>query len=111
MVASCSFGSIHAVMRMNPTRKTKLDDLAAVQGLRRRRQDLTPNVQVRERLFELQEFIRQLSQTVQGQADLRQRSARYGACDILPDESELNFYGRLRRWMDHELTSSIKREA
>ncbi len=96
---------------MNPTRKTKLDDLAAVQGLRQRRQYLTPNVQVRERLFELQEFIRQLSQTVQGQADLRQRSVRYGACEILPDESELNFYGRLRRWMDHDLTSSVKRDA
>ncbi|MBA4017529.1 MAG: hypothetical protein C0483_10190 [Pirellula sp.] len=98
-------------MPMNPTRRTKLDDLAAIQGLQRRWQDLAPGAQVCERLFELQEFIRQLSQTVQGQADLKLRSARYGACDIMPNESEQNFYGRLRRWMDHELTPAIKREA
>lgn len=33
MVTSCGFGVIHAVMPMNPTRKAKLDDLAAVQRL------------------------------------------------------------------------------
>ncbi len=88
---------------MNPTRKTKLEDLDLVQRTLVRSQTLGSSAKVHEKLFELQGFIRQLLRTAHGKAELDRRCRQFGDYAQKPDESEQDYYGRLRRWLDLDL--------
>ena len=85
---------------MNPTRKSKVEDLEAALQARIRQKNLLPAERIREKLIDLQTFVRQLAQTDEGKADLRRRLDRFGDCKPLPEESDRHFYGKLRRWLD-----------
>lgn len=85
----------------NPSRSTKLHDLAQIQQLLRDREEMPQLERGRRRLLELREFVRQLQATEIGQADLARRRAQFGDCTQLPDETDADFYGRLRTWLDH----------
>jgi len=85
----------------NPSRTTKLNDLAQIQQLLRDREEMPQLERGRRRLAELREFVRQLKATEIGQADLARRQARFGDCTQEPGESDGDYYGRLRTWLDH----------
>jgi hypothetical protein len=96
---------------MNPTRKTKVEDLEAALQARIRQQDLVPAERFREKLTDLRTFIHQLARTDEGKADLQRRIDRFGDCRPLPEESDRYFYGKLRRWLDHDLQERNGRRA
>ena len=88
---------------MNPTRKTKVDDLETALQARIRQQNLLPNQRFREKLTDLRTFIHQLTRTDEGKAELQRRIDQYGNCTPLPEESDRHYYGKLRCWLDHDL--------
>ena len=85
---------------MNHYRKSNIDDLEAARQARIRQQNLPPDEQVREKLADLQKFIQQLVHTPHGKADLLRRVQLFGTCDPVPGESQRQFYGKLRRWLE-----------
>ena len=87
-------------MKMNHYRKSNPDDLEAARQARVRQQNLPPDEQVKEKLADLQKFIQQLAHTPHGKADLLQREQLFGTCNPLPGESQRQFYGKLRRWLE-----------
>jgi hypothetical protein len=88
---------------MNPTRKTKVEDLEAALHARIRQKSLLPAERFREKLTDLRTFIHQLARTDEGKADLQRRLDRFGDCRPLPEESDRHFYGKLRRWLDYDV--------
>lgn len=88
---------------MNPTRKTKVEDLEAAQQVRARLSNLAPDEQIREKLSNLSGFVQQLAQTDAGKADLDRRTRMFGPCKRAAGESNRDYYGRLRRWLDRDL--------
>jgi hypothetical protein len=93
---------------MNPTRKIKVDDIEAVLQARTRHEQLPVDEQIKEKLEDLQKFIGYLSQTAHGKTDLDLRVDLLGACQRTPNESDREFYGRLRRWLDRDLEAAIR---
>jgi hypothetical protein len=93
----------------NPTRFSKQEDLDAMANDRHRFDNLSNVDQMHERLRQLQTFIRQLANTDQGRKDLQQRIALLGPCHSTADETPSVFYGRLRRWLDKDLTHHVRR--
>jgi hypothetical protein len=85
---------------MNHYRKSNFDDLEAARQARIRQQSLPPDEQVKEKLADLQKFIQQLAHTPHGKADLLQREQLFGTCIPIPGESQRQFYGKLRRWLE-----------
>ena len=88
---------------MNPTFKTKLEDVEDVQQFWTRQFNLSPKDQVESKLVHLQTFIRQLGQDSSGRAELKRRFERFGDCERMPGELTPQFYGRLRRWLDRDI--------
>lgn len=88
---------------VNPSRTTKLDDLASVQRTMRDWDLLAPSERNRQRLIELRKFVDLLEATEVGKRDLEQRRKRYGECVQEPDESASAYYGRLRVWLDRPI--------
>lgn len=87
-------------MHPNPTRKTKLTDLAAVQESLRDRERMSLAELNGRRLIELRQFVRQLAESNVGRTDLELRRTRYGDCVQELTESDSDYYGRLRTWLD-----------
>lgn len=86
----------------NPTRRTKLEDLALVQRDLRERESLPKPEQIQRRLRELQAFVRLLESTDAGKGELARRQVRYGDCVRQAYESDGDYYSRLRTWLDGE---------
>jgi hypothetical protein len=93
---------------VNPPKKIdKLDDLAQMIETRHRFERLSPYEQKHERLNRLRTFVRQLAGTPQGRLDLQNRMKLLGPCEPLPDDDVVSYYGKLRRWIDEDLTSRV----
>jgi hypothetical protein len=88
---------------MNPTRRSKLDDLETIQRMQARYETLSTEAQIQEKLGHLRAFVDQLAQTPHGKADLACRTRAFGPCVRAPGESSRRYYGRLRRWLDTDL--------
>lgn len=88
---------------MNPTRKTKLEDLEVLRRVAQERERLTPAERARRKLAELRDFIRLLEAADSGRIELDRRRARFGACVQAPNEDDCEYYGRLREWLDRSL--------
>lgn len=93
----------------NPTRFSKQEDLAAIANHRHRFDNLSNSDQMHERLSQLQTFVRQLANTDQGRDELQQRTTLLGPCHPTVNETPSIFYGRLRRWLDKDLTLHARR--
>lgn len=87
---------------MQHYRKSNMEDLAAARQARIRQQNLPPTEQIKEKLADLQRFILQLAHTPHGLADLQQRVGMFGECKPVPGESDRDFYGKLRRWLERD---------
>jgi hypothetical protein len=87
---------------MHRYRKPNVEDLAAARQARIRQQNLPPTEQIKEKLADLQKFILQLAHTPHGLADLQQRVRMFGECKQVPGESDRDFYGKLRRWLERD---------
>lgn len=87
---------------MHRYHKSTAADLELARQERIRRENLPPELQLEERLADLQTFIRQLANTPHGKADLARRVQRFGDCAPEVGESQRHFYGKLRDWLDHE---------
>ena len=87
-------------MTMKHYRKSNFADLEAARQASIRRQNLPPEEQIKEKLADLQKFIQQLAHTPHGKADLQQRVGMLGECTQEAGESERDFYGKLRRWLE-----------
>lgn len=55
---------------------------------------------VEEKLAQLQASIEQLKQTPEGLADLQRRIKDFGECQRIEGETTVQFYDKLRRWME-----------
>jgi hypothetical protein len=88
---------------MNPTGRTRLDDLEVVQQFWKQQRNLSAREQVESKLAHLQVFISQLKQTTSGQTELRSRLKRFGDCERMAGEGTSHFYGRLRLWLDTDI--------
>ncbi|HEY5315296.1 MAG TPA: hypothetical protein VIK18_22380 [Pirellulales bacterium] len=88
---------------MNPTCKSKQENLDEVQQFWDRQRNLSPEEQIESKLAHLQGFILQLEKSTSGQAELRSRLSRFGECKREAGESTSHFYGRLRRWLDRDV--------
>jgi len=87
---------------MHHYRKPNMEDLAAAREARIRHENLPAEERIKEKLADLQKFIQQLARTPHGQADLQQRVQVFGECTQDPGESDREFYGKLRRWLERE---------
>jgi len=87
---------------MHHYRKSNVEDLAAALQARIRQENLPPEERIKEKLADLQRFIQQLARTPHGQADLQQRVQMLGECTQDPGESDRDFYGKLRRWLERD---------
>ena len=87
-------------MTMNHYRKSNIADLEAARQASLRRQSLPPEEQIKEKLADLQTFIQLLAHTPHGKADLQQRVRMLGECTQDAGESDRDFYGKLRRWLE-----------
>ena len=94
---------------MNPTRKTKFEDLEIAREARLRQNHLLPAAQITEKLTDLLTFVRQLERTEEGKADLERRAQMFGDCMLDPNENERHFYGKLRHWLDGDVTQGSGR--
>jgi len=65
--------------------------------------NLPPEELIKAKLAQLQSFVSQLEKTEYGRADLRARVRAHGACTIESGESDRQFYGRLRKWLDRDV--------
>lgn len=92
----------------NPTRATKLDDLAHMIEMKLRFENMPRFEQKQEQLNRLRTFVRQLAGTPQGRLDLEQRLRLLGPCEPTPDDDAATFYGKLRRWLDVDLTHRLE---
>lgn len=93
----------------NPTRITKQADLAAMVHEHNRFENLSHLGRIQERLRRLRAFIEELANTEQGRKDLQQRITLLGPCHPIANETPSAFYGRLRQWLDKDLTRHIRR--
>ena len=91
---------------MNFTRKTKLADLAAMRQNRVWQSQQLPTDQVDAKLSQLQAFIGHLSETPSGRAEIHGRKKRFGECLPITGETQGQFYGRLRHWLDRSIEQS-----
>lgn len=83
--------------------KAKREQMEDVQQFWTQQESLSPQDQAETKLVQLQVFIRQLGQGAGGQAELKRRFERFGDCKRMPGEFTLQFYGRLRRWLDRDI--------
>lgn len=83
--------------------KAKRESMEEVQQFWTQQGGLSPVDQAESKLVQLQAFICQLSQGPDGQAELQRRFERFGDCKRMPGEFTLQFYGRLRRWLDRDI--------
>lgn len=90
------------MFNQKPNRQTKLGDLADVRRSLQEFEHMSQAERNRRRLQELLAFVRQLDATEVGKSDLDRRRLRYGDCRQQPDESDRDFCGRLRTWLDHD---------
>lgn len=88
---------------MNPTKKTKQEDLQTLQLGHLRRESLSPAQLAEDKLELLQAFVRHLAHTPNGQSEIQLRKTRFGVCERLDGEASNRFYGRLRDWLDRDL--------
>ena len=58
---------------------------------------------VEEKLAELQASIEQLKHTQEGLAELQRRVKAFGECQRIEGETSVQFYDKLRRWLDREI--------
>jgi hypothetical protein len=56
-----------------------------------------------DKLTQLLECISQLDQTPTGAADLQRRRKLFGECQRIEGETSVQFYARLRHWLDREI--------
>ena len=84
--------------------KSKLVDLQEVGVQQSRQAALSPGELIAEKLAQLQLFIDQLARTPEGRAELAERTVRFGSCDRGDGESAKQFHGRLRNWLDRNLS-------
>jgi hypothetical protein len=94
---------LQKAIAMNPTRKTKAEDIETALQARIRQRNLSPDECIKEKLFDLQAFICHLAQTPNGKADLQRRIQLLGDCKLLTGESYRHFYGKLRHWLDRDV--------
>lgn len=83
--------------------KAKREQMEDVQQFWTQQGSLSPQDQAEMKLEQLQAFICQLSHGPGGQAELKRRFERFGDCKRIPGEFTLQFYGRLRRWLDRDI--------
>jgi hypothetical protein len=89
--------------RMNPTYFKKDEYLESARQARARQMNLPPNELIKAKLAQLQSFVSQLEKTEYGRADLRARVRAHGACTIEAGETDRQFYGKLRKWLDRDV--------
>ncbi len=87
---------------MHRYHKSSAEDHELARQARIRRANLPAELQLEERLADLQAFIRQLANTPHGKADLCRRVQLFGDCAPTAGETARHYYGKLRQWLDHE---------
>ena len=95
----------------NPTRATKLEDLALMTQEQSRHERLPHRRQIEEKLAQLQTFVGQLAATQQGRLDLEERARVLGPYEADPADDAATAYGKLRNWLDKDLTRAPRRFA
>jgi hypothetical protein len=88
---------------MNPTYLKKHEYLESAREARARQLELPPDELIKAKLAQLQSFVSQLEKTEYGRADLRARVRAHGDCTIEAGETDRQFYGRLRKWLDRDV--------
>jgi hypothetical protein len=95
----------------NPTRATKLEDLAMMNQEHSRHERLPHHRQIEEKLAQLQMFVGQLAATEQGRLDLEERARVLGPFTADPADDAATTYGKLRNWLDKDLSRAPSRFA
>jgi hypothetical protein len=88
---------------MNSTSFKKYEYLESARQARARQMNLPPDELIKEKLAQLKSFIHQLEKTDYGRADLRARVRAHGGCTIEAGETDRQFYGKLRKWLDRDV--------
>jgi hypothetical protein len=88
---------------MNTTKALKAEGVEAVREARLRHDSLSGDALVEDNLTHLETYVRQLSSTAHGKAELDRRRAKFGPCKQLDGESRRDYFGRLRTWVDRDL--------
>jgi len=88
---------------MNTTKSLKAEGVEAVREARLRHESLSGDARVEDNLTHLETYVRQLSSTAHGKAELDRRRNKFGPCVQLPGESRRDYFGRLRTWIDRDL--------
>jgi hypothetical protein len=88
---------------MNTTKSLKAEGVEAVREARERHDSLSNDEKVEDNLTHLETYVRQLSSTAHGKAELDRRKVKFGPCTQLDGESRRDYFGRLRTWLDRDL--------
>ena len=88
---------------MHPNGKMHRQALDATLRFRIRRETLTVEDLVEEKLSHLQIFIGQLARTPHGLAEIERRTKHFGDCERIEGETSGQFYGKLRHWLDRDM--------
>jgi len=88
---------------MDRTRKANREDHEATLQYRTKNEALDEAELIEEKLTQLQATVAQLEQTPQGISELQRRIRLFGECKPLADETSLQFYDKLRVWLEREL--------
>jgi len=88
---------------MNPSRKSKREDLEVILQYRSSQQNLLVEERMEEKLTQLQAFVGQLTATPHGRTELENRTKRFGDCQRIEGETSGQFYSRLRQWLDRDV--------
>ena len=95
---------------MNPSRKSKRDDLEAMLQYGSWQQTLLVDERIEEKLAQLQVFVGQLTATPHGRAELECRTKRFGDCQRIETETSGQYYSKLRHWLDRDIEPSRPRQ-
>ena len=88
---------------MDRTRKANREDHEATLQYRTKNEAMDEAELIEEKLTQLQATVAQLEQTPQGISELQRRIKLFGECKRLADETSLQFYDKLRLWLEREL--------
>jgi len=88
---------------MDLSRKSSREGREVTLQYKTRQEGLLGEELIEEKLAQLLEFIGKLKQTPAGSAELQRRTKLFGKCQRIEGETSVEFYGKLRHWLDRDV--------
>ena len=91
---------------MDHSRKANREDNEKTLQYKTRQDTLREEELAEDKLTQLLVHISQLDQTPPGVDELQRRKKLFGECQRIEGETSVRFYGRLRHWLDRDISQT-----